>query len=479
VPLRLRLTLLFTLGTAGVLFSAGVIFFLQLRASLTATVDTTLTARSEALASRLASTPAAGRGAAVAAVEGSDEFAQVLATNGTVIVTSASAGRAPLVTGRLLSAARAGQTRFTTVLRDRSSRVMTVPARSGGQPVIAVVGVATEFTDVAEDHVRDIMVFATGPAVVITGLAAWALSGAALRPVERMRRQAAEISEHDPTLELAVPATRDEVAALGHTLNGMLRRLRAALERERGFVADASHELRSPLTNLKAELELAARPGRSARELSDAVANAAEETDRLIRLAEALLLLARYDDPAAAAGVTVALPVHEVLEPAVAAARSRAGTRDVTVTLETDPDTVVRADPDRLRQAVDNLLANALRYAPPGSRIAVTARRHGDDPAAEPAGGGLPAGGVPGGLAGAGWVSLEIADRGPGFPPTFLPHAFERFRRADPARTRSDGGAGLGLAIVASVAAAHGGHAVALNRPDGGAAVRITLPACP
>jgi len=129
--------------------------------------------------------------------------------------------------------------------------------------------------------------------VLAAGLAAWVLAGAALRPVERMRRQVADITDQDRDVQLAVPGTRDEIARLAVTVNGLLTRLQHALERERGFVADAGHELRTPLAILRAELELAARPGRSREQLASAMVSAVQETDRLARLAEDLLLLAR------------------------------------------------------------------------------------------------------------------------------------------------------------------------------------------
>jgi signal transduction histidine kinase len=249
-----------------------------------------------------------------------------------------------------------------------------------------------------------------------------------------------------------VPSTRDEIAALGTTMNALLARLQEALQRERGFVADAGHELRTPLAILRAELELAARPGRSRDALAEAISHAGQETDRLIRLAEDLLLLARADNQ------QPFLRPEPLSLPAllgVAARRGGAGAADraVTITVHSPADLIVEADPDRLRQAVDNLLDNAIRHAPRGSVVDVTA----SSPRPEV-------------------VTIEVADRGPGFPPEFLPHAFERFRRAEAARTRDGGGTGLGLSIVHAIAQAHGGHAVATNRPDGGAAVIIDLP---
>jgi len=278
------------------------------------------------------------------------------------------------------------------------------------------------------------------------------LAGAALRPVERMRRQAAEISDRELDRRLAVPATRDE-AALGATINALLARLREALHRERGFVADAGHELRTPLAILRTELELAARPGRTRDALRQAINDAGHETDRLIRLAEDLLLLARADNHHLFLR-PIRLPLPDLLHAAARGAGTRAADRGVSITIDTPAELHVEADPDRLRQAVDNLLTNAVRHAPRGSVVGLVA--------ATPR---------------PGTVAIEVADRGPGFPPDFLAHAFERFHRADSARSRDDGGTGLGLSIVRAIARAHDGEAVAANRAGGGASVTIELPA--
>ena len=289
--------------------------------------------------------------------------------------------------------------------------------------------------------------------VVITlaaGLGAYRLARAALSPVERMRRQVAALSERDEAPGVAVPRTRDEIAALAETMNGLLARLNQALARQRALVADASHELRTPLAVLSGELELAARPGRSQAELQEAVARAADEAARLVRLTAQLLFLARADEDQAA-------PQRQRTDIAALLCRSAelAGLRgrdSVTCDLHVPAGLAAQIDPDQVREAVDNLVGNALRYAPAGSAIGVSA------------------------AARDGALIIEVADRGPGFPPEFLPRAFERFARPDSGRARADGGAGLGLAIVQAIAQAHGGQATARNQSGGGAVVTVELP---
>jgi signal transduction histidine kinase len=419
-------------------------FVLQLRVSVEASLDPGLRAQAAAVADELGADDELGPLPTGAAV-------QVTAPDGIMTLTSPEAGSSPMLTPERLQQARAGEVSFTADLRGDRSRVLAAALPAGGGRVVTVA-TGTDVADAAVEHAELALVLGGPPAVLLAGAGAWLLAGAALRPVERMRRQAAEISDRDLGRRLAVPATRDEIAALGTTMNALLGRLQEALERERGFVADAGHELRTPLAILRTELELAGRPSRTRQDLVEAVTRAGEETDRLIRLAEDLLLLARADNhqpflrPA-----PVSLP--DLLGAAAGVASPRAADRNVAITVRAREALRLQADPDRLRQAVDNLLDNATRHAAPGGVVELSAT--------------TPRPGT---------VAVAVADDGPGFPPEFLPHAFERFHRAEASRSRDVGGAGLGLSIVLAIARAHAGCVVAANRPDGGAVVTIELP---
>ncbi|MEU3509774.1 HAMP domain-containing sensor histidine kinase [Streptomyces longwoodensis] len=287
------------------------------------------------------------------------------------------------------------------------------------------------------------------------GLAAYWLAGSALRPVDRMRRRLAEISEQDTGARLETPATHDEIATLAATMNDVLDRLSDAPAQQRGFAADAGHELRSPLTTLKAGLEPAGQPGRSMQELVAAVSAAARDTDRLIRLSEDLLLLSGIDEGRLVVRPQLLAPAA-LLGEAVRSVAPTAAERTVRVRLRADDGVRVVADPDRLRQAVDDLLDNALRYAYEDSEVEVGLTVVGAGPSAR--------------------AVIEVRDHGPGFPPAFLPPSFERFRGADAARSRHAWGAGRGLAIVRSIARAHDGDVTADNAPGGGARERLELP---
>jgi signal transduction histidine kinase len=409
LPLRVRLTLFFALAMAVVLAAVGAFVYLRLERSLTEQIDESLEARAAVLA------PLVRRGdfSPVERSGGGDDeaFAQVLASDGTI-----------------LAGART---------RPREARTLAVPFRGG----TLVVGAPLEDRDEALSSLLAQLLIGGPIALLLSSIAGYLLAGAALRPVEAMRRRAAEISADTAGRRLPLPAARDEIARLGETLNAMLARLEAGLDRERRFVADASHELRTPLALLKAELEVARRRPRSSEELEQVLRSASEEVDRLVRLAEDLLVLASAEE----GGLRLreeSIDARALLE--TVAARFATDGRPIEVVATTD---TITGDRLRLEQALGNLVDNALRHGAGTVRLE------------------------------AGATTLRVRDDGAGFPPEFLPRAFERFSRADQARAR--GAAGLGLAIVDAIARAHGGTASARNVEGGGAEVVISLRAHP
>jgi signal transduction histidine kinase len=320
--------------------------------------------------------------------------------------------------------------------------LLTVPVPSGG--AIVVARSLNDRDDALRRISRELLI--AGPlAVLLASLAGYGLAAAALRPVEAMRRRAAVVSASAPGA-LPVPPARDEISRLAVTLNEMLSRLQASLEHERRFVADASHELRTPVALLRTELELALRRPRSADDLKLAIRSALVETERLSQLADDLLLLARTEDgslPLRAQRTDLA----EVFDTVVRRFATRARESDRALCAEPTVEVVV-ADPNRLEQALDNLVENALSYG--AGDVLIFANGNGDS------------------------IDVHVADRGPGFAEAFLERAFDRFSRDD--EVRGEGGAGLGLSIVQVIATAHGGHATAANRAGGGADVWLTLP---
>jgi signal transduction histidine kinase len=387
--------------------------------------------------------------------ERDEAFTQVLDTRGGIIdFSSGPTSERPVLTPAELARART-QTMLLThedvaAADHTQARLLATPREARGRQLIVVVGTSLEDRNDTLKNLGKLLLIGGPAALLLASLAGYGIASASLRPVERMRRRAAAVSAAEPGQRLPVPPTNDEIGRLGHTLNAMLARLETALNRERTFVSDASHELRMPLSVLKTELELALRRGRSVEELEAALRSAAEETDRLVQLAEDLLVIARSDQgklPVRLADFKVGDVLDDVKERF--AIRSREVGRPVVA--EAPDGLELTADPLRLRQALGNMVDNALRYGDGEVRLSASASN--------------------------GRVSLRVSDEGPGFPPEFLETAFERFSRADGSRGR--GGAGLGLSIVEAIAKAHRGSAGAANRPGGGADVWLEVPARP
>ncbi len=453
MPIRIRLAGAVAVVTVLLVTVGGILFLRSFRHGVETSLDAGLHAQARALVHDLQANPTgvdllgARTGFAT-----NDAVAQVLDPSGRVLANTREAGAVTVLDPSAARRARAAPiiARASVGTEREPYRVLARPMGAGDRRLV-VVATSLEPTEAAVARARDALLLGGALAVVGATAGAWFLAAAALRPVERMRREAADISEHDRAARLNVPSTRDEIAALGATMNQLLARLQGALTRQREFIADAGHELRTPLALLGTELELASTRERTREELADSIRHAAVATDRLQHLADELLFLARDEDRDAPAAEPV--PMIDVVAASLAAFRGRATERVVTLTPTIDGDPMLTVAPASFRRVVDNLLDNALRYAPAGSTIEVRGRCDGAD------------------------VVLEVLDQGPGFPVDFLTDAFERFSRADDARARTNGGTGLGLAIVHAVAVSEGGTASAANRPGGGAEVVVRLPA--
>ncbi|MET8577754.1 HAMP domain-containing sensor histidine kinase [Streptomyces sp. NPDC005012] len=284
--------------------------------------------------------------------------------------------------------------------------------------------------------------------LVVVGAVTWLVTRRALRPVEGIRAELAEITgSRDLSRRVPVPSSRDEVARLAATTNGTLQALQESVERQRRFVADASHELRSPIASLRTQVEVAA-----AHPALLEVGELLEDVVRLQHLAADLLLLARLDagEGPRTARLDLAALVRE--ETARRPEPVRAGELE---------EAVVSGSRGRLERVLGNLLDNAQRHA--RERVEVRVRTERPD-RGEGAG------------AGPGWAVLSVADDGPGVPEDERERVFERFVRLDDARARDDGGAGLGLAIVREIVTLHGGTISLGQAPGGGALFTVRLP---
>ena len=440
LPIRARLTAAFALAMVVVLAAAGLFVYLRLEADL----DESVTA---GLGNRAAAVAASEQASAGAAGEDEEGFAQLVATDGEVHDSAGGAGSRAALTPSELRSAAGGEEVLVQRRVPGIEGTAAVLARSVGGGEVVIVGQSLDDRD--ETLAGLVTSFAVGGpiAVLLASLLGYVLAATGLRPVEAMRRRAAEVSLERDGERLPLPAARDEIWRLGETLNAMLDRLRNSYERERRFVADASHELRTPVAVIKTELEGALRAGGHDAPVREALAAAVEECDHLAQLAEDLLVLARSGEGRLPVRPT-ALVAGEVLEAVRERFADRARARGRGIRVENAGRLRLEADELRLRQALSNLVDNALRYGDGD----VVLRSRAVDGAAE----------------------LDVGDSGPGFPPDLDERAFERFTRGDSARTR--GGTGLGLAIVRAIAEAHGGTAnIVPDEP--GATVRISLPA--
>jgi signal transduction histidine kinase len=446
VPIRFRLTLPFALAMALVLAATGVFVYARVGHELLASVDQNLGAQ------LVEATKHAGEGKPLLESDVSEGpmIAQIALADGSAR-DSTPATLPPLLSRQAYLRARSGRIHLSERVAGLRGdwRLAAVPTRLGdGSRAVLVVGRSLAARDETLDRLGRDFLLAAPAALLLAIIAGYALAAAALRPVEAMRRRAAAISAATPGTRLPVPQARDELSALAVTLNDMLARLEAAFEHERRFVADASHELRTPLALLRTELELALRRPRPRAELEAALRSAAEETERLVQLSEDLLLIARADEgrlPLRREPV----PVAELLERVRTRFAARAASLGRPLLVEPADGAVVLADPLRLEQALGNVVDNALHHG--DGAVTLSARRTPDG------------------------TELHVTDEGGGFPASFVERAFDRFSRADEAR--SERGTGLGLAIVTLIASAHGGRAHAANRPQGGADVWLDLTA--
>lgn len=454
-PLRLRLTAAFALSMAAVLAGLGGFLHVRLGAELLGGVDLELRSRAGVIGSALAGPGRPPVDAGRDVIDPDEAFAQVLDLSGHIVDASLAVRARPLMPARALRGLTAPRFLTSQVPGvDDPARLLVVPVTTAGRSAVIVVGANLGDRNEALGRLQLLLTLGIPAALVVASAAGWLVAGAALRPVDSLRSEAATISGSTPGSRLSVPPTGDELARLADTLNLLLDRQQEALDREHRFVDEASHELRTPLAIVKAELDLAASRPRSHPELTATITAVTAQTDRLVVLAEHLLVLARSrsgHEPLQREPIRLR---HFLQESAAAVhAQAAAAGTTVTVDLPEGSDRVVRCDAFRLEQAVHNLLDNALRYGT-GTQVTVTSRHS------------------------SGHVTITVTDGGPGFSAETLQRAFEPFVRGT--TNRADGppsGTGLGLAIVRAVAEAHGGHAQAGNLGTGGARVVLHIDA--
>jgi two-component system OmpR family sensor kinase len=442
LPIRARVTAAFAAVMTVLLVGIGVLIYQSMASALLDEIDAGLRFRAE---STLSTAHAGSVDVPTQArlQEPGEAFAQLLTRGGRV--TSASGG----FTAPLLAPDELGGVSGPTFVQRRvknvvgTARLLALPVDSSSTSAVLIVGTTMADRSDALSKLRQVMFLGGPAAIAVACLAGWLVAGLALHPMDRLRQQTAAITASGLDRRLTVPPARDELRRLAETLNDMLERLDQSFAHEREFLERASHELRTPLTALRAEVELSLSRPRTADELTIALNSVSQETDRLARLAEDLLVLARTRNGRMPLH-REHIPLRDALQSAATLFTAHALKVGIAIITEA-PDTTINADPRRLRQALVNLLDNALRHTPRGGTVRLTARVTCTA------------------------ARIVVSDTGPGFADTAAdsgdsdsPHPRQR--------------EGLGLRIVHAIAISHHGT-LRIDRNDhGGASVELTLP---
>jgi signal transduction histidine kinase len=445
VSLRARLTVVATLLVAVALLAGTVLLLVALHRSLIAALDETARQRARDVVALVDS----GQLPDPIPVAAGTPLVQVVDADDRVVAASAGGDRlVPILLPDDVAAVRDGAVRTIGGSRLGLSgelRVIGEPA-DAEEPQTVLVAMSVAEVEGSLQVVRTAMI--VGAPLLVGGFAmvCWLLVGSALRPVAALRQGAEDITTTRQAGRLPVPDADDEVRRLALTLNDMLERLERSSARQRSFVADAAHELRSPLTAIRTQLEVARAHPQQA-DWPQVSTDALADVERLSRLVDDLLVLAQLEDGAVRSPVE-AVDLAHVADKIVA--RTVA---DVSLRREGDDEVIVHADVDAVQRVVTNLVDNAVRYA--ATTVTVDVR--------DGAGGG---------------AVVSVADDGPGIPAEQREHVFERFTRLDHARSRDAGGAGLGLAIVRELVRSQGGE-VSLEDNAPGLRAVVRLPETP
>jgi heavy metal sensor kinase len=457
LPIRTRLTAWYVLLLALVIGALGAFVVVRLRADMTADFDRSLRSAATQIRrgyERGGPVEFYSLSATVRRVLPADSGSQLVTPSGRLARSSGGdLPRAPLLSESQRRSVLAGsQILYRTHGPTDSEpfRVFATAVTRGRQRDVLIIASSLEGIDAAVHRVLVLLLIAGPAALIAVAAGGWWLARAALRPVERLTRQAERIEVDRLGERVPVPGTSDEIAHLASTLNRMLERLSRGVEDKRRLVADASHELRTPLSVMRSELDVTLAYGDLSPEARAALASTREEVERMTRTVENLLTLARADEGRLEL-LRRPFSLRDVVDEVAAALGPVAAEKGVTLTAAGD-DVTVNADRERVRQLVANLVDNAVKYSSPGSAVRVDIR---------------PADGE---------AELRVADDGVGIPAASLPHVFERFYRVDSARVRESGGSGLGLAISQEIAAAHGGRVRVDSEEGRGSRFSVTLP---
>jgi heavy metal sensor kinase len=454
LPIRARITVWYAVLLAAVVAAVGLFLVLQLRSDLTEAIDRGLHPAAAQIADGYRSEGAAEAvDVARSVLTGERAAAQILDPSGRIAVSWGDpVSRAPMLTPAGAAAVLRDGELTRTVELGRGDQRFRLVARPTVRRDRRQVAVAVESMATVDRSVRGVVILllVAGPAALMaTALGGWWLARRALRPIDRMTARAAAIDLDRIEDRLVVPPTGDEVAHLATTLNAMLDRIERGVDEQHRLVADASHELRTPLAAMRAEIDVSLRADDLAPAARRVLESAREEVDRMARTVDDLLVLASLDEGRLALLIEP-LDLHDVASRAASSLHSLAGTRNVSLVVD-GPAAPTVGDADRLGHAVRNLIENAIKFSPAGGEVAATT------------------------WAADGEVGVTVRDEGPGIAPAIRERIFDRFFRADPSRTRSTGGGGLGLAICREIVLAHGGRVWVEDAEPQGSAFSLGL----
>jgi len=454
LPLKARLTIWYVTLFALIVGVWSVFVVVLVRVELRSATDRTLASSASQIADGYDNTHADDfqelSDSAVSGIAKTEAAAQLLARDGTVLQHVGDAfATGPIATSALLSKAfRTGSTQFATIT-SAGERFRILVVRVPKQSRLILVGVATEASEGAVDRLILVMLL-TGPLVLIAaGVGGWLLSQRALRPIAQMNSTAASIGIDRLDERVPVPSAHDELRALADTLNKMLSRLEEGVKDKRRLIANASHELQTPLAVMRTELDVSLASSDLTPSAIDVLESAREEIDRMTRIVRNLLTLARFDEGTLRL-LRSRVDLHVLAEGAAESLVSLARERSITLIVGAGP-APAYADAEYLRMVVGNLLENAIKYSAAGATVTLTSYIEGSE------------------------VVLQVADTGPGIPAEAVPHIFDRFFRVDPSRTKSSGGSGLGLAICRDIVDAHGGAITVHSELGSGSAFTVRL----
>jgi heavy metal sensor kinase len=454
--LRARLTLWYVILLAITLaaFCGGV--YLAMRQNLYANLDDSLESRVELVSGILTEEGTFDTDVMIPGdpAEG-EEFVRVYDESGDLVLDNSGPQFRPATDANAVDAALSGKSNRRDIQVDGVDlRVMTSPVMTDDEGIVGAVeaGLSKEEVQDTLNELLVIIAVAYPLALAVAGLGGVFLAGRALSPIDRLTRVARRISAEDLSQRLDMRLPDDEVGRLASTFDEMIARLDESFRRQRQFTADASHELRTPLTAIKGQTEVALQRDRDADTYREVLSKVNGEVDRMIRLVGSLLTLARADARQIPVG-RESMDLVAVVTDAVEQVRPAALEKAISLNVLSNSEVRLKADQDLILQLMLNLLDNSVKYTPSGGAIEISVR------------------------AADGQAEVTVSDTGPGIAPEHLPHIFDRFYRVDKARTRAEGGAGLGLSISRWIAEAHGGTLRVESARDQGSKFTLSLPA--